>query len=64
MIDQLGMLKEEGSIAQWIAYLLSDPANTGSNLGSRVFFGKIIDVAKLIDPSALLRVRVDSAKKL
>ena len=41
-----------------------DPAAPGSNHSSEVIWGKIIDVAELIDCSALLGVKGDSAKSL
>ena len=47
-----------GNIAEPLAYLLLDLAAPGSNPGF-----KILDIAKFID-RALLRGRVDSAKKL
>ena len=50
-----------GSIAQWLAYLLLDPAAPGSNHVSWVFSEKILDVAQL---TALHFVRVDSEKSL
>ena len=53
-----------GGKARWLTYLLLDQADLGLNHGSRVFSEKIIALAELIDSSALLRVRVDCAKKL
>ena len=44
------------SIAQLFANLFPDPAAPGLNEVSKVFFSKIIEVAELIDCSALLRV--------
>ena len=44
--------------------MLRDLAAPGSNHGSRALFGKIVNVAELTDHSALIRVRVDSAKRL
>ena len=53
----------EGSIAQWLAYLLPDPTALGSNHGSGYYSEKkVINGAVLIVSSALLRVRVYSAK--
>ena len=49
------------SIAEWIAYLLLDPAAQGSNHYSDFFQQKFL---MSIDRSALLRVIVDSAKSL
>ena len=51
-----------GSITQWIAYLLLNPAAPGLNSPSQVFSGKTLDVAELIDSSVLLGERVDSTK--
>ena len=48
--------KERGSIEQLLAYLLLDPDAQRLNHD--------IGAAELIDSSALLRVRVDNAKKL
>ena len=51
-----------GGIAQWIAYLFTDPAAWARIMEPQFFL--IAIVAELIDRSALLRVRVDSAKSL
>ena len=50
-------------MAQWIAYLLPDPAPPGTN-HRIVFFRLMIDVAEFINNSALLRVRMDRAKSV
>ena len=44
-----------GSIAQWLAFLLPDPAALGSNHGSGGLFEKNSDVAVLIDSTLHLR---------
>ena len=53
-----------GSIAKWIVYLLPDPAALGLSRLRSFFFRKNTDAARLINCSALLRVRVGGAKKL